>query len=1000
MSLINSYDEDTIESLKEHCKSYDSNLDLSKKVKTILGEYSISILDSIEKGLDIDISDFNEVIDDYFEQLSFYYHDYDDENMQNIKNEIGLLFQYIDTLNLSNTYKFDLIYNFFGRFGDDINESRGFYDLITLDLIRNSKIMNDYLESNMVGGKYALFTKKLYAFLDTLSISNQEKVNYVFRSSYETIMYFIESKDSNLDFYFRKDILDNFTKEELSLLFRTCYLKSYDTLFGADDRFIKVILLMKDYVYENLGRSDEFLDSVLRIINNECDALIKRYINIFIEYYDEYVDGKIVNFKEDEIFNELLSYTLDCDGDLSIINDGVIRNLKSFHAAWIKAEEEKYEKALGSGRYGLLKLKLGVFDLKQDSFNYYDSEAVKNAYFSRVYGINYWQVRFLYNKYGKFLEACYDEIIESDKDTYNTLKDICDIYKFSFKNKNEFNIFQRKFLEYVKVKGLFKITDGLAFISLRQKIDKMFQNSFNRVLFKVEDGTLIKRVRGVRIIDPGVNFNMIVNAINGVGEFFEVDSGFRKKYNTTSNSNNQGICASFINNQNLGVVSLKGPLLGYGNLDICGLHAMGIGDIYSETETTSLKNSNTGTGDGKYFVTPKVLTDYTRFGYNELVIERFLKEDKDNKFKVQPSYIVVYKIDDDYTKTRMYKRGLRIAKEFDIPIILIDVRKVKENEKSIINELEDKLFSNRKVDKELMSMIITRYMNNYTGSLTITRSKKDRGNGWEYQEDFSEEGLNIFLDKVENRFKDLTYVEIKEWNQALIDCYYDEKVKNDMAHEICEYGCSLNNGEFLLKDMGFLDIVENISGKYIDKYFYDCGLVEDSKVIDGGRSPEIKTIVNLANFMHECSYITVGESNNRKVYMSTVANDLSKEEKEVYGLIISYLFGNYKMNYFDNLHLCDKSNLKFNLKSKNFLTEISTSVFSDVGKSPLLMRTANGICNMQIKEFHDLFKPIMDKYGEKSTSVAKVLSNRRIKMISDFKKLEEKGKVKVKKSGE
>ena len=53
--------------------------------------------------------------------------------------------------------------------------------------------------------------------------------------------------------------------------------------------------------------------------------------------------------------------------------------------------------------------------------------------------------------------------------------------------------------------------------------------------------------------------------------------------------------------------------------------------------------------------------------------------------------------------------------------------------------------SYNKVNKDLMHDIITRYMNNYTGSLTITRSRKDRGNNWKYSRDFSEEGLNVFV---------------------------------------------------------------------------------------------------------------------------------------------------------------------------------------------------------------------------------------------------------------
>ncbi len=993
MGLVNSYDEKTIESLKNYLSTYD----LSKKIKSILSEYSVEVLDHFEKGFGIDTSDFNDVIEDYFEQLEFCYHNYDDSNILNIKDKIGDLFQYIDSLDLEESYKFDLIRNFFSRFSDDINESRGFYDLITLDSIYNSNAMNDYLNSDLVGGKFALFTKKLYTFLNSLSDLDREKVSYVFRSSYEVLAFFIEDNDSDLEFYFRKALLKGLTKEEISLIFRTSYFKKLDMFFDADPRFIKVFLLMRDYVYENLGRSSEFLDSVFRIFDNASVPLINRYVNYFIEYYNNYYD-KDKNLKEDEIFNELLSYTFDCNGDLSIINDGILLNLSSFHEAWMRAEDEKYERALISGRIGLLKLKLDIFDIQKDSFNYNDIEAVKNLYFSRMYGLYIDQVRYLYRKYGKFLDLATSEIDEKDRETFLTLKSICNMYTMDLHRLNNFNGFQCVFRNFLKNNGLYKTTDGLSFVSLRDRIDMMYQNAFNKVLFKVEDGKVLRKVRGVSVIDPGVNFSMVVNAINGVGEFFEVDEGFNKKYNTTNSSNNSGICASFIDNQNLGVVSLKGPLLGYGNLDLCHLHAMGVGDIYSETETMSLKNSNSSSGEGRYFATPRVLTDWTRFGYNELVLDRFYSDDKDNKIKVQPSYIVVYKIDDNYTKTRMYKRGLRMAKEFDIPLVLVDVVKVKENEKTIINKLEEELFSHRSVNSELVSSIITRYMNNYTGSLTITRSREERGNRWDYKHDFSEEGLNEFFEKLEERFSTLTFVEIKEWAQVLRCCYEKEREKNSLATEICEYGCSLTKEEFYLKDMGFLQILDNISRKHIDRYIYECGLVEDDKVMISSCSSDVKACVNLANYLYECSYVTINNENEEKVYMSCYASELSREQKDAYGLIISYLFGDYKHNYFDSL-CSTSSDIKFNTKNKSFMNGVNSSVFKDMTKSPVLMRVVDTISRMDMGEFYDIFDPIID--GVKNNEViTKMLAVRKGKIKEEFSKLPEKAKIKVKKSGD
>ena len=162
------------------------------------------------------------------EELEFCYHNYDDSNILSIKEKIGDLFQYVDSLDLDNSYKFDFVRNFFSRFSDDINESRGFYELITLDTIYDSTVMNDYLNSELVGGKFALFTKKLYAFLNSLSNLEREKVNYVFRSSYEVLAFFLEDNDSKLDFYFKKELLKGLTKEELSLIYRSSYLKKLE----------------------------------------------------------------------------------------------------------------------------------------------------------------------------------------------------------------------------------------------------------------------------------------------------------------------------------------------------------------------------------------------------------------------------------------------------------------------------------------------------------------------------------------------------------------------------------------------------------------------------------------------------------------------------------------------------------------------------------------------------------------------------------------------------
>jgi len=999
MSFVDSYDEKTIESLKKHCDSYSPNRNLSKKVKTLLSRNNVLILENIENGLDVDISDFDSVIEDYFDGLEFSYHNYDDANVQKVKHKIGDFFRYMDSLNLKPSYKIEFVHNFFSHFDyrNDINESRGFYDLITLDSIRNSNIMKQYL-SCVSYNDYANFAGRLYAYLENLDSLEQEKVHYVFRSSYETLIRFINNYDMDLSIYFSKFILSNLTKEELSIIFRT-YSGCIESFFEKSSlEFIKMVMVMKNYVKKHIGRSEEFLDSVFVIFDRGRKSKIDLYRKLLVEYHDKYLNN-VDDLEHDKLFNELLFYTLDCDSNLSGLVEYEVTNLESFHNEFIKEDEDMYVSAFGSRRIGFLKMKCGCFDKTKDKLNFYNTPNVKEAYLLSVYGIYLRQARFLYDKYGRFLDICEEEILESDRETFDKLKKICEIYKLDLNNAEVFNLFEQKFCDDLNGKDLEGMKDGLSFILLRSQIDDMYKNSFNKILFEPENGVVIKHVRGVPIIDPGVDFSMVVNAVNGVGDFFEIDNDFEKKYNTSRDGENQGICASFIDNQNLGVVALKGPLLGYDNLDLCPLQAMGIGDIYSETCAMSLKRSNSKTGEGNYFLTPKALTDYTRFGYNELVLDRFLRDDKNNVFKVQPSYVVVYKIDKNYTKTRMYKRGLRMAKEFKVPLILVDVVKVKENEKKIIMEMEDKLFSKRRVDCDLMKQIITRYMNNYSGSLTISRSRIEHGNFWNYENDFSEEGLRNFLDKLEEKMMSLTYAEIKEWNEAARKCYELELNKNILTDDIAEYSYSITSDEFFLKDIRFVDRCEKMTKKAIDKYLYDCGLTANGKSICIGKSPEVKTIIDLANFLYECSYLVIGEGNKKQAYMSHSADSLSEEEKEAYGLIISYLFGDYKENYFDNLCTCDKKKIKFYTKEKDFLDGINSGEFKDICQSQLLMSLATKIKEMDLMDLYDLFDPLIGKEREKAIVIKKTLVDRKYDIVNDFSKLPEKSKEKVKKRG-
>lgn len=52
---------------------------------------------------------------------------------------------------------------------------------------------------------------------------------------------------------------------------------------------------------------------------------------------------------------------------------------------------------------------------------------------------------------------------------------------------------------------------------------------------------------------------------------------------------------------------------------------------------------------------------------------------------MQPSYIVYTKLDNNYLNDDLYKQSIKAAKDFNIPIVIIDLKKVLFSEKNKIN---------------------------------------------------------------------------------------------------------------------------------------------------------------------------------------------------------------------------------------------------------------------------------------------------------------------------
>ena len=105
MSRVGSFRPSTYEEIKKYCLSCNPNLNLSSQVKMFLSEDIESVVDKLDsKDPNVTKDEFLGLVDSYFKTLDFCYGNYDDERLQLVKEDIGTLFSYIDSLNLPSSF--------------------------------------------------------------------------------------------------------------------------------------------------------------------------------------------------------------------------------------------------------------------------------------------------------------------------------------------------------------------------------------------------------------------------------------------------------------------------------------------------------------------------------------------------------------------------------------------------------------------------------------------------------------------------------------------------------------------------------------------------------------------------------------------------------------------------------------------------------------------------------------------------------------------------------
>jgi len=322
----------------------------------------------------------------------------------------------------------------------------------------------------------------------------------------------------------------------------------------------------------------------------------------------------------------------------------------------------------------------------------------KTAAFEKIFGISPEMVE-LFNPYivGVLIspELFHPDIV----DFFKTINQISNI-----------NITDKEILE--KTMNRFdseQKLDEKSIILLRSILKKEYVKKYNETLFKttgkepddILDGIKVYKVAGENGDKP---FNLSIHVLSAYLHSVKIKKrsfNYKEDWNRPIISNH-GICSSYIGNSFFGSAENKYTTLGFDEYEDNALLLAGPNDIYSDNVYFDTMNTE---DEKSMYLMPKDMLDYTRHNHNEMVFER-----KDGNKKRQPSYIVL--ICDDYDNAiKKYKaaeksgkynflrkkfeesnktednvyHSIKAAKEFGIPIVVVECEKIAKFEYDKIN---------------------------------------------------------------------------------------------------------------------------------------------------------------------------------------------------------------------------------------------------------------------------------------------------------------------------
>lgn len=241
-------------------------------------------------------------------------------------------------------------------------------------------------------------------------------------------------------------------------------------------------------------------------------------------------------------------------------------------------------------------------------------------------------------------------------------------------------------------------------VLLRQNIKNIYQRLYKDTLYQIDEKDRIDDMyyKGTQIpiYYPGESFAMVVKKVIPIDL---PETSYEETWNKLDVPLRFRTSVSYMTPENL--LDLKGMypqvIFGFGENE-----SYSIDEIYEKDAVSPFLFGDklfTDEYESKY-EKPSNLEANTYGGYNEMVINT-LFQDKDGKIKkIKPSYIVYIQEnqEEDKENNRLWEASLRAARDFRIPIVVLDREKIQQQQ---IEQIVEKFLHNGKVDDRLIKQI-------------------------------------------------------------------------------------------------------------------------------------------------------------------------------------------------------------------------------------------------------------------------------------------------------